>query len=135
MKKYLNLVLKGMLSLLLVSPILGTLGLFPAPTREMYTNDQAFTFINALMSSGYIMVIMAICFLVAIILLWTKRTAAAALLILPFTVNIVGFHLMLDGGLFTAGAIMGNVLLILNAYFLWQHRATYKQLIAPEPKQ
>lgn len=135
MKKYLNPVLKVMLSLLLVSPILGTLGLFPAPTREMYTSDQAFTFINALMSSGYIMVIMAICFFVAIILLWTKRTAAAALLILPFTVNIVGFHLMLDGGLFTGGAIMGNVLLILNAYFLWQHRATYKQLIAAETKK
>jgi len=134
MKKYLNPVLKGVLSLLLVSPILGTLGIFPPPTRDLYNTDQAFEFINALMSSGYIMVIMALCFLVAIILLWTKRTAAAALLILPFTVNIVGFHLMLDGGLFTAGAIMGNVLLILNAYFLWQHRATYKQLLAAKSK-
>jgi glycerol-3-phosphate acyltransferase PlsY len=134
MKKYLNPVLKGVLSLLLVSPILGTLGIFPPPTRDLYNSDLAFAFINALMSSGYIMVIMAVCFLVAIILLWTKRTAAAALLILPFTVNIVGFHLMLDGGLFTAGAIMGNVLLILNVYFLWQHRTTYKQLLAAKSK-
>ncbi len=134
MKKYLNPVLKGVLSLLLVSPILGTLGIFPPPTRDLYNTDQAFEFINALMGSGYIMVIMALCFLVAIILLWTKRTAAAALLILPFTVNIVGFHLMLDGGLFTAGAIMGNVLLILNVYFLWQHRTTYKQLLAAKSK-
>lgn len=134
MKKYLNPVLKGMLSLLLVSPILGALGLFPPPTREMYNTDQAFAFINALMTSGYIMVIMAVCFLLAIILLWTKRTAAAALLILPFTVNIVGFHLMLDGGLFTGGAIMGNLLLVLNAYFLWEHRMTYKQLVAPQSK-
>ncbi len=75
------------------------------------------------------MIIMAICFFVAIILLWTKRTAAAALLILPFTVNIVAFHLVLDGGLFNAGAIMGNVLLLLNVYFLWQYRTTYKQLL------
>ncbi len=134
MKKYLDPVLKGVLSLLLVSPILGTLGIFPAPTREMYNSDQAFDFINALMGSGYIMVIMAVCFLFAIILLWTKRTAAAALLILPFTVNIVAFHLMLDGGLFTGGAIMGNVLLILNVYFLWQHRTTYKQLLAAKSK-
>jgi hypothetical protein len=80
------------------------------------------------------MIIMAICFLAAIILLWTKRTAAAALLILPFTVNIVAFHLVLDGGLFTAGAIMGNVLLLLNVYFLWQYRTTYKQLIAAQSK-
>lgn len=134
MKKYLNPVLKGVLSLLLVSPILGALGIFPPPTRDLYNTDQSFEFINALMGSGYIMVIMAVCFLVAIILLWTKRTAVAALLILPFTVNIIAFHLMLDGGLFTAGAIMGNVLLILNVYFLWQHRTTYKQLLAAKSK-
>ena len=134
MKKYLNPVLKGILSLLLISPILRTLGIFPPPTRDLYNTDQAFEFINILMSSGYIMIIMAICFLAAIILLWTKRTAAAALLILPFTVNIVAFHLVLDGGLFTAGAIMGNVLLLLNVYFLWQYRTTYKQLIAAQSK-
>ncbi len=134
MKKYLNPVLKGILSLLLVSPILGTLGIFPPPTRDMYNTDQAFEFINILMRSGYIMIIMAICFLLAIILLWTKRTAAAALLILPFTVNIVAFHLVLDGGLFTAGAIMGNVLLLLNVYFLWQYRTSYKQLLAAQSK-
>ncbi len=134
MKKYLNPVLKGILSLLLVSPILGTLGIFPPPTRDLYNTDQAFEFINILMRSGYIMIIMAICFLLAIILLWTKRTAAAALLILPFTVNIVAFHLVLDGGLFTAGAIMGNVLLILNVYFLWQYRTIYKQLFAAQSK-
>lgn len=134
MKKYLNPVLKGILSLLLVSPILGTLGIFPPPTRDLYNTDQAFEFINILMKSGYIMIIMAICFLLAIILLWTKRTAAAALLILPFTVNIVAFHLVLDGGLFTAGAIMANVLLVLNVYFLWQHRTSYKQLLAAQSK-
>ena len=134
MKKYLNPVLKGILSLLLVSPILGTLGIFPPPTRDLYNTDQAFEFINILMRSGYIMIIMAICFLLAIILLWTKRTAAAALLILPFTVNIVAFHLVLDGGLFTAGAIMGNVLLLLNVYFLWQYRTSYKQLLAAQSK-
>jgi hypothetical protein len=134
MKKYLNPVLKGILSLLLVSPILGTLGIFPPPTRDLYNTEQAFEFINILMRSGYIMIIMAICFLLAIILLWTKRTAAAALLILPFTVNIVAFHLVLDGGLFTAGAIMGNVLLVLNVYFLWQYRTTYKQLLAVQSK-
>ncbi len=134
MKKYLNPALKGILSLLLVSPILGTLGIFPPPTRDLYNTDQAFEFINILMRSGYIMIIMAICFLLAIILLWTKRTAAAALLILPFTVNIVAFHLVLDGGLFTAGAIMGNVLLLLNVYFLWQYRTSYKQLLAAQSK-
>ncbi len=134
MKKYLNPVLKGILSLLLVSPILGTLGIFPPPTRDMYNTDRAFEFINVLMKSGYIMIIMTICFLLAIILLWTKRTAAAALLILPFTVNIVAFHLVLDGGLFTAGAIMANVLLLLNVYFLWQYRTSYKQLLAVQSK-
>ncbi len=135
MKKYLDPIFKALLTLLMISPILGTLGIFPAPTRDLYNSDLAFDFISALMSAKYIMIIMAICFVVAIILFWTRRSAAAALLILPFTVNIVAFHLFLDGGLFTAGAIMGNLFILLNIYFLWQNRGVYKQLAMPQPKQ
>jgi hypothetical protein len=85
-------------------------------------------FIDLIMKSRYIVVIEAIVFLVVIVCLWTKRTALAALLLLPFTVNIVGFHAFLDGGPFTAGAMMGNVLLLLNLAFLWQQRAQYRTL-------
>jgi hypothetical protein len=61
--------------------------------------------------------------------MWTKRMPLAMLLILPITLNIVGFHLVLDGGLFKPGAIMGDLLLILNAYYLWKYRMSYKSLL------
>jgi hypothetical protein len=59
-----------------------------------------------------------------------KREALASLLIFPITVNSIDIHLVLDGGLFTPGAIMGNVLLVLNIYFLCQNRPAYASLLA-----
>lgn len=129
MKKYTNIVLKVILSLILVIPILGTLGIFPAPTPNLYNTPRAFDFIKMLRDTVYINAIMSIVFAIAIVALWTKRTALAALLILPITINIVAFHLFLDGGLFTGGAMMGNILLLTNIYLLWQNREQYKSLL------
>lgn len=132
MKNPINTVLKVLLSLIMVMPILGTLGIFPAPTADLYGNPKAFAFIEALMNSGYINAIMAIVFALALVCLWTKRTALAALLILPLTVNIVAFHLFLDGGLFTPGSIMADILLVLNAYFFYQQRNAYRTLLSKQ---
>jgi hypothetical protein len=131
MKKAIDVVCKIVLSLLCLMPVFGALGIFPPPTPDMYNTPEAFGFIQSLMSVGYINAIMAIVFVLAFIALWTKREALAALLLLPLTVNIVAFHLVLDNGLFTAGAVMANALLVLNAYFLWQQRAKYQMLLAP----
>ncbi len=124
----LTIIGKILLTLLLISPILGVLGIFPAPTRDLYQTDQAFQFVDLLMKSRYVMYMDAVVFLLAIVCLWTRRTALAALLLLPISLNIVGFHAFLDGGPFTAGAIMGNVLFLLNLAFLWKERAQYKTL-------
>lgn len=129
MKKILHTVLKIVLILLMISPILGTLGIFPAPTRGMYNTDEAFQFITILMNSGYVMWMMAVVFLISIILVFKNKMASVALLILPITLNIIGFHAFLDGGLLTPGAIMGNALLLINLYFLWQNKETYKSLL------
>lgn len=127
--KILNVILKVVLCLIMVTPILGVTGIFPAPTADMYTSEASFAFISALMQSGYIMWLMAIVFALAVYLIATRRMALAALLILPITLNIVGFHLFLDGGLFTPGAIMADVLFALNLYFLYQNRKTYADLL------
>jgi hypothetical protein len=132
MKNITNTLCKVLLTLLLISPMLGVMGVFPAPTRDLYNTDIAFAFIEMLMSTRYIMVLEVIVFAAALGFLWTNRTALAALLILPLTVNIIGFHLVLDGGLFTPGAIMGNILLALNVYFLWQNRGQYQFLLKPQ---
>ncbi|NBS67551.1 hypothetical protein EBT31_01370, partial [bacterium] len=132
MKTAIDIVLKIVLSLIMIMPIFGALGFFPAPTADLYNTPEAFTFIQTLMSAGYINAIMAIIFILALVALWTKREALTALLILPLTVNIVAFHLFLDGGLFTAGAVMGNILALINIYFLWQQRAMYRPLLMPK---
>ncbi len=126
--KYLNIVFKVVLCLLMLMPVLGVTGIFPAPTAEMYNTSEAFAFIEMLATASYINYIMALVFAFAIFLVATNRMAFAALLILPVVVNIVSFHAFLDGGLFTAGASLAVVFAGLNAYFLWQNRETYKVL-------
>lgn len=130
MKKYTHIVLKVVLSLILVMPILGTLGIFPAPTRDMYQSDAAFQFVTLLMNgAAYVGIVNAIVCVLTLASLWTKREALGALLLLPLSVHIVAFHAFLDGGLFVGGAIMGNVLFVLNVYFLYKNKASYTSLI------
>jgi hypothetical protein len=132
MKKTIDIVLKVVLSLILVLPILGVTGVFPPPTQDLYNTPEAFQFILMLQETRYINLIMVAVHIVALVCLWTRRTALAALLILPITVNVVAFHLVLDGGLLTAGAELGNIMLLINAYFLWQHRSQYAPLLQPK---
>ncbi len=70
--------------------------------------------------------------MIALVALWTKREALAALLVLPITLNVVGFHLVLDGGLLMAGAMIANLMLVLNLYLLWHNRDTIKVLVEPK---
>ena len=128
--KIIDVVLKVVLSLILVLPILGTLGIFPPPTQDLYNTPQAFQFIETLMETRYINIMMSVVHVIALFCLWTRRTALAALLVLPITLNVVGFHLVLDGGLLTGGAVLGNIMLLINAYFLWTRRREYAQLRA-----
>lgn len=126
--KILNTILKVVLCLMIVTPILGATGIFPAPTPDLYNTKEAFAFIDMLFKTKYILYIMSAVFLLAIILTVLNRMSIVALLILPITVNIVAFHLFLDGGLFTGGAIMADLLFLINIHFLWQNRQKYKTL-------
>lgn len=128
--KALHIILRIILCLLLVSPILGALGIFPPPTADMYNTAEAFAFISMLMeTASHISYLIAIVFAICIVLVITNRMAFAAILLAPITLNIITFHAFLDGGIFTAGAIMADALLLLNIYFLWRHRAQYKELM------
>lgn len=128
MKNIFHIVAKIIFSLILVMPILGVLAIFPEPTRDLYNTDRAFAFIQILTDAGFISFMMAVVHMIALFALWTRREAVAALLVLPITLNIVGFHLVLDGGLLTGGAVMANVMLALNLYLLWKHRHIYAAL-------
>lgn len=128
MKKTINIVLKVVLSLILIMPILGVLGVFPQPTADMYKTKESYDFIMALYSSEYIMWLMGVVFALCLFLIIKNKMALVALLLLPISLNILGFHMFLDGGLFNAGAIMADVLFALNLYFLYQNRDQYKAL-------
>jgi hypothetical protein len=129
MKKWIDIVLKVVLSLILITPILGLTGLFPAPTRDLYNTDEAYAFIQMMTEGRYISVIMAVVHIAALFCLWTRRTGLAALLVLPITLNVVAFHAVLDGGLLTPGAVLADIMLLINAYFLWEHRREYAPLL------
>ncbi|MEN9647643.1 MAG: hypothetical protein RLY57_447 [Candidatus Parcubacteria bacterium] len=126
--KIIRIILKVLLCLLIVTPIFGAFGIFPEPTADLYNSPEAFAFIQALFQGGYIIYMMAAIFAVSIGLVITNRMALVALLILPITINIIAFHMFLDGGIFTGGAIMGNILFLINIYFLWESRAQYRVL-------
>ena len=125
--KILNVLLRILLVLVLLLPILGALGVFPPPTADLYT-PPAWAFMQALMATGYMLPLITILSAVCLVLVAIGRTALAAVLLAPFMVNVVLFHVVLDTGLFSPAAIPADVLLILNAYFLWEGCEKYKVL-------
>jgi len=127
MKKIMNITLKIILSIILLMSVIGVL-ISAEPTIDMYKKKEAYDFIIAIANSGYVMWLMTIVFIISLIFIIKNKMALVALLLLPITLNIVGFHMFLDGGIFKAGAIMGDALLIINLYFLWQNRHQYKTL-------
>ena len=129
--KYLHTTAKVLFSLILILPILGATGIFPEATRDLYQTDLAFAFIEMLTEVGYITFMMTVVHVLALIALWTKREPLAALLELPISLNVVAFHLVIDGGLFTSGAWLGNLMLIINVYLLWKYKAALRPLLTP----
>lgn len=125
MKKIPHIVAKVIFTLILLLPVAGATGVLGEATRDLYNTDQAFAFIQVLTEVAYISYMMAAVHIIALIALWTKREALSAILVLPITLNVVGFHLVLDGGLFTGGAILADLMLLLNVYLLWVNREAY----------
>lgn len=130
MKKYLHTIAKVLFSLILILPVVGVTGLLGEPTRELYNTDQAYGFIQMLADVQYISYMMAVVHVLALIALWTRREPLAALLELPITLNVVAFHLVIDGGLLTGGAILANLMLVFNMYLLFIHRGVITSLSA-----
>ncbi len=126
--KILHHVCRVLLGLLCIIPICGTLGVFPAPTADLYT-PNGWAFMSAIMASGYLMPLMGLTFFAVLLCTILNRMALAAIIALPLTVNIVCFHAFVDTGLFSAPASMGVLLLVLNAFFVWESRGRYAQLV------
>ncbi len=132
MKKYLHLGAKILFSIILLLPIVGITGALGEPTRALYNTDLAYAFIMMLTDIGYINYMMVVVHALALFALWTKRELLGALLVLPITCNVVAFHAVIDGGLFTGGAVLGNLMLLINLYLLWANRQLFRVLTEPQ---
>lgn len=126
--KILNVIMRVFFTLILVMPILGTLGVFPAPTADLYSSTEGWAFMEALMNVPYIMPMIGLLCAACLILSFTGRIALAAVLLAPFTVNVMLFHIFLDATPVSAAAIPAYVLLVTNTFFLWKERRKYREL-------
>lgn len=132
MQKYIHIGIKVVYSLLLLLPvsgILSLLGFAPGPEREFYNTDVAYQFVDILYTSVYGTLMVITVSALALVLVWMKREALSAILMLPIMVNVIGFHWFLDGGLFTLGSIPGNLLFLIVLYLMWQNRQRYYPLL------
>lgn len=127
--KILRIILHVLLGLLLVMPAIGPLGVLPPPTPEMFT-PEGWAFISALMNAGYMMPMIGLTCAVTLVLLILRKSALAAIIIAPFTVNVIAFHWFLDLTPIGPSSVLAYLLLILNAYVLWENRAKYRGLWA-----
>ncbi len=101
----------------------GFLNFIPQP--EVALPEKALTFATALMVSGYMMPLIAATLLVSGLLITLNRFVPLALLLLaPFWVNSLAFHLFLE----PSGLPMASVFVALELYLAWVYRAAYRPL-------
>jgi putative oxidoreductase len=99
---------------------------FIKPPADMVMPEKALKFSVALMESGYMMPLIGATLLVSGVLLVVNRFVPLALVLLaPFFVNSVLFHVFLE----RSGLPMAVVFTLLLLYLAWVHRAAYRPLL------
>jgi hypothetical protein len=102
----------------------GFLNFIPQPDKPMPAGAMAFA--TALFQTGYMMQLIGITQLVVGVMLVTNRFVPLALvLFMPFMVNSVAFHVVLE----RSGLGMALVFLALELYLAWVYRAAYRPLL------
>lgn len=122
------MILRVLLGLILLIPILGAFGVFPAPTADLYSDPNGWAFMSALIVTGYMMPLIGLTCALALVLLVMNRTALMAVILAPLTLNVILFHIFLNVTPVSLESSLGWALFLLNAYFLWLNRAKYKTL-------
>lgn len=101
------------------------LNFIPQPTTPLPEGAVAFSM--ALMNTGYMMPLIGVTQLIPGLLLLTNRFVPLALVLLaPFLVNALAFHLFLEPG----GRIVTTVFVALEVYLLLAYRACYRPMLA-----
>lgn len=104
------------------------LNFIPPPSQPL--PEPAMAFAGALAASGYMLQLIGATQLVAGVLLLVNRFVPLALLLLaPFFVNSVAFHLCLE----RSGLPMALGFTAIELYLAWVHRAAYRPLFVARP--
>lgn len=104
----------------------GFLNFLPQPSTPL--PEGAMAFAGALMKTGYMMPLIFITQLVAGTLLLVNRFVPLALVLLaPFLVNSIAFHVFLE----RSGLVMAGIVTVLEIYLAWAYRRAYSSLLTP----
>jgi uncharacterized membrane protein YphA (DoxX/SURF4 family) len=104
----------------------GFLNFIPQPETPL--PEGAMAFAGALMKTGYMMQLIAVTQLVVGALLLANRFVPLALvLIAPFLVNSIAFHVFLE----PSGLVMAGIFAALEIYLAWAYRKAYAPLLTP----
>ena len=111
---------------LLVGGLNGLLHFLPEPQPVLPPGATAF--VGALVESGYMLPLIAVTHaLVGLLLVFNRFVPLALVLLAPFLVNALLFHLFLEpSGLPVAGAFM-----VVELLLMWCYRAAYRPLFTP----
>ncbi len=103
----------------------GFLNFLPQPSTPLPAGAAAF--LGALMATGYMFKIIAATQLIVGVLLLANRYVPLALVLLaPFVVNSIAFHLFLE----PSGRPMAFLVLASELYLAWVYRDAYRPLLS-----
>jgi len=90
-------------------------------------NEAGTAYLGALFTTGFIFPVMGIVFLASgILYVIGKFSAFASVLLFPFSLNIILFHLILD----VTGILIGFTIFVLNVYFILIDLEKFKPLFS-----
>lgn len=123
MKSKINLGIRVLIGLLLISAGFDKWFHFmPMPPKA----PAGEAFMAAITATGYFFPVVGLFEVVIGLMLVSGYYIPLALILLaPFSINFVLFHLFLDIG----GIVPGLIIALVNAYLAWEHRASYLPLL------
>lgn len=106
------------------------LNFIPPPPPSAFP-EGAMAFSTALVETGYMMSLIAGTQLIAAVCLLSNRFVPLALVLLaPFLVNSIAFHIFLE----PSGLPTAIVFTALTLFLAWTHREAYRPLMRPRPE-
>jgi hypothetical protein len=109
-----------------ISGLNGFLNFLPQPKTVL--PEGAMAFAGALMKTGYMMpLIFGTQLIVGALLLSNRFVPLALVLIAPFLVNSVAFHVFLE----PSGLVMACIFAAFEIYLAWVYRRAYAPLLTP----